>query len=149
MSPKTRLFQIASKIVLSILQTVDLLTGSNSGRDPLDVRRDPYTGFRMMRERGPIIRTYATRGWFVVGFEAVQAVFKDPRFGADMRKNKFLVRVLRAGADGKRVPTLDDPSLLTLDAPDHTRLRKLVSRGFLNKYMQSLEPHVEMIGNLP
>jgi cytochrome P450 len=141
MSPKTRLFQFISKIVLSILQTADLLTGSNSGRDPLDVRRDPYTGFRMMRERGPIIRTYATRGWFVVGFEAVQAVFKDPRFGADMRKNKFLVRVLRAGADGKRVPTLD--------APDHTRLSKLVSRGFLNKYMQSLEPHVEMIGNLP
>jgi cytochrome P450 len=99
----------------------------------------------MMRERGPIIRTYASRGWFVVGFDAVQTVFKDPRFGADMRKNKFLVRVLRAGADGKQVPTLDNPSLLTLDAPDHTRLRKLVSRGFLNKNIQSLEPQISAI----
>ena len=62
-----------------------------------------------------------------------------------MRKNRFLVRVLRAGADGKQVPTLDNPSLLALDAPDHTRLRKLVSRGFLLKYVQSLEPHIETI----
>ncbi len=35
--------------------------------------------------------------------------------------------------------------MLSLDPPDHTRLRKLVSRGFLYKFIQSLEPRIQVI----
>ena len=143
---KTRIFQILSKIVISILRTVDRYTnGSYSGRTAEQVRQDPYVGLAMARARGPVLRSYANRGWMVLGFDAAQAIFKDPRFGSDMRRNKFLVRLLRAGANGQPVQPLDNPSMLTLDAPDHTRLRKLASRGFLNKYIQSLQPQIEAI----
>jgi pimeloyl-[acyl-carrier protein] synthase len=146
MSVKARVFQIAGKLLLSVLRTLDHYTnGSDSGRSQEEVRQDPYTGFRQARAHGPVLRSYANRGWLIVGFEAAQAIFKDTRFASDLRRNKWVVRVLRAGADGNPVPPLDNPSMLTLDAPDHTRLRKLASRGFLNKYIQSLEPQIEGI----
>jgi cytochrome P450 len=146
MSLKSRVFRLLGKIVVAVLKLADrYISGSASGLGEKQVRQDPYSAFRIVRERGAVLRSYSMRGWLVFDFEQAQAVFKDPRFGADMRKNKFLVRVLRAGADGKQVPPLDNPSLLTLDAPDHTRLRKLVSRGFLNKYIQSLEPQIQSI----
>ena len=81
----------------------------------------------------------------MLGFKEVQAAFKDPRLSSDMRHNPFLVSLLRAAADGQKIQLLDDPSMLSLDAPDHTRLRKLVSHGFLRKYILSLEPHIKRI----
>jgi pimeloyl-[acyl-carrier protein] synthase len=146
MSLNARMFNIVSKVALAVLGRADhYLNGSNSGRSAEQVRQDPYSGFQQARARGPVLRSYANRGWMVVGFEAAQACFKDQRFGSDMRRNKFLVRLLRAGANGRPVSPLDNPSMLNLDAPDHTRLRKLASRGFLNKYIQSLRPHIEEI----
>ena len=146
MSLKARSIQLVGNSVVAALKTVDrYVNGSNSGFGEELLRQDPYAGYRYLLDTGPVVRFYAARGWFVVGFEQVQAAFKDPRFGNDMRKNKFLVRLMRGAAGGKPVPTLDNPSLLSLDAPDHTRLRKLVSRGFLHKYIQSLQPQIETI----
>lgn len=107
--------------------------------------QDPYGGLNRARANGPVLRSFANRGWVVLGFEEVQSAFKDTRFGSDLRKNKFLSTLIRAAADGQEVPALDNPSMLNLDAPDHTRLRKLVSRGFLHKYIHSLEPAIMSI----
>jgi cytochrome P450 len=146
MSIKKRVYRTASSLVLGFLRQLDAwFNGSVSGLDIEQLRINPYAGYTLLRERGPVLRSYANRGWFILGFEQVQAVFKDPRFGSDLRKNKFLVNIFRATADGKPVPALDEPSMLNLDAPDHTRLRKLVSRGFLHKYIQSLEPNIKAI----
>jgi cytochrome P450 len=146
MAIKARFTGFIGKIALAVLRTVDRYTnGSDSGRTAEQARQDPYTGLRRARERGPILRSYANRGWVVLGFDAAQAIFKDPRFGSDMRRNKWLTRALRAGANGRPVPPLDNPSMLSLDAPDHTRLRKLASKAFLHKYILSLRPQVEAI----
>ena len=143
---RTRAFQISSNAALAVLRRLDrYLNGSNTGRTVAEARLDPYTGSAMLRERGPVLRSYASRGWFVVGFDAVKDAFKDPRLSNDVRKNRFLVRVLSAASGGNPVPTLDNPSMVTLDAPDHTRLRKLVSQGFTQKYIRSLEPAIQTI----
>ena len=81
----------------------------------------------------------------VLGFEEAQALFKDTRFGSDLRKNSFLTKAMRFAADGRPVPFLDSPTMLNLDPPDHTRLRKLVTQGFVHKYIRSLEPRVVSI----
>jgi cytochrome P450 len=145
-SLKTRAFQLSSRAALAVLRRMDIhISGSNAGR-PIEVARlDPYTGFAILRKRGPVLRSYASRGWVAVGFDAVKDAFKDPRFSNDVRKNRFLVRVLSAAGGGNPVPTLDNPSMVTLDAPDHTRLRKLVSHGFSQKYIRSLEPMIRDI----
>ena len=146
MSIKSRLIQTTGPATLRLLRFVDrLVNGSHSGVDAADMRRDPYAEYKLLRLNGPVLRSYANRGWIILGFEQVQAVFKDSRFISDLRKNKFIVNVIRAAADGRKVPILDEPSMLNLDAPDHTRLRKLVARGFLHKYIQSLEPAISTI----
>jgi cytochrome P450 len=95
--------------------------------------------------KAPVVCSYANRGSMVLGFDEVQAAFKDPRFGSDMRENSFIVGILRGAADGQKAQMLDDPSMLSLDAPDHTQLRELVSHGFLRKSILSLEPTIKRI----
>ena len=142
----TRAFQVSSNAALHVLRRLDrYINGSNTGRTVAEARLDPYTGYAMLRERGPVLRSFASRGWFVVGFDAVRDAFKHPLLSNDVRKNRFLVRVLSAASGGNPVPTLDNPSMVTLDAPDHTRLRKLVSQGFTQKYIRSLEPKIRQI----
>ncbi len=35
--------------------------------------------------------------------------------------------------------------MLNLDPPDHSRIRRLVSQGFMHKFIQSLEPRIRLI----
>ena len=39
----------------------------------------------------------------------------------------------------EQLENFENPSMLSLDPPDHSRIRKLASKGFLRKYIQSLE----------
>jgi len=146
MSLKKTVLGAAAKLVMSFLNTLDILSvGRRAYPGKKENHQNPYTWFNVMRAKAPVIRSYANRGWTVLGYEQVQAAFLDSRLSSDMRNNDFLVRVLRAAADGQKIQLLDDPSMLNLDAPDHTRLRKLVSHGFLRKYILSLEPKIGVI----
>ena len=146
MSLKKTLLRALGQLALRLLTTIDTIS---YGRGPrpgvLENRNNPYLWLNRLRSKAPVVRSFATRGWLVLGFKEVQAAFKDPRLSSDMRHNPFLVSLLRAAADGQKIQLLDDPSMLSLDAPDHTRLRKLVSHGFLRKYILSLEPHIKRI----
>ena len=105
MSLKNQIFNKASVAALSVLRLADIyISKSNMGRPLAVARRDPHPGYAHLRKQGPIVRSYASRGWLVVHFDAVQQASKDPRFGNDMRKNRFLTQVLRAAADGNPVP---------------------------------------------
>jgi len=138
--------QWVSQVVLFILNRADyFFSGSLSGMTEAEIRENPYRDFGLLRARGHVLRTYRNRGWIVLGFDEVQAVFRDARFGADMRKNAWVVSMLRMAADGRPVSYLDSPTMLNLDPPDHTRLRKLANHGFLHKFILSLEPRIEAI----
>ena len=112
---------------------------------PVEGPTDPYTFFNTLRERGPILRSYSYAGWIVTGYKDVTELLRDPRVSNDLRGNKFLGRVLRFAAGGLPVLNVDEPTMLGVDAPDHTRLRKLVAHGFLHKYIQSLAPTIERL----
>jgi len=47
--------------------------------------------------------------------------------------------------DGREImlDQFDNPSILKLDPPDHSRIRKLVSYGFTNRYISSLESEIK------
>ncbi len=144
---KRKLIQLLGQIALVVLRQVDkVFTGSVSGMSPEDEVRDPYTAFGILRARGHIQRSYMNRGWMVLGFDEAQEVFKDTsRFSSDLRKNKFLSRMIRIASDGRQNTFLDNPTMLQMDPPDHTRLRKLAQQGFLHKYILSLEPQIASI----
>jgi pimeloyl-[acyl-carrier protein] synthase len=143
---KRGILKVLAQALLYGLRLADrFITGSNSGIPLEEELRDPYSVYKILRERGSILRSYSNRGWLVLGFDEAQQLFRDPRFSNDTRKNKFLSNALRAASPDGRVQFLDNPTLLQLDAPDHTRLRKLVNHGFSHKYILSMEPRIERI----
>jgi cytochrome P450 len=72
----------------------------------------------------------------VTRYEDVRAAFTDPRLAKDWRYT------LPAG---ERDAAPGSPMMIMLDPPDHTRLRKLVSRSFTARRMAGLRPRVEQI----
>lgn len=143
---KRTLLLALGRILLPILRFFDHFTGSRSGMTPEEEVRDPYAMWRTLRSRGNVLRSYTNRGWMVLGFEEAQLLFRDSaRFGSDIRKNRFLSGAIRTASPTGKVPFIDDPTMLNLDPPDHTRLRKLVNHGFGHKYIVGLEPRIKSI----
>ena len=106
---------------------------------------DPYSTYNTLRDRGAVMRSAANKGWIVTGYSEVGSLLKDQRISSDIRKNTFMVRLLKFATAGIEVPLLDNPTMLNVDPPDHSRLRKLAAKGFIHKYIQSLEPTIESL----
>jgi cytochrome P450 len=140
-----RILSSSMQLGLWVLRRVDYYFGKSIVNLRPAEGSDPYIAFNTLRERGPILRSYANGGWIVTGYKEVTELLRDPRVSNDIRRNTILARVVRFAAGGAPVLNLDDPTMLGVDAPDHTRLRKLVAHGFLHKYIQSLAPAIERL----
>ncbi len=134
----------AMQTVLWLLRRLDYhFSKSVVHLDPEEALRDPHFMCRTLRKRGHILRSYLNNGWIVSGYEEVTELLREPRVSNDFSDNKFIMRILRLAAGGRRLINFDDPTMLTRNPPDHTRLRKLVAQGFVHKYIQSLAPTIE------
>ncbi|MCG7524257.1 cytochrome P450 [Streptomyces sp. OfavH-34-F] len=102
-----------------------------------DFTANPYPYYERMRAAGPVhtIRTDDfDRVWLVVGYEEGRAALADPRLGKDWR-------ALPGELGGDPI----NANMLEMDAPDHTRLRKLVARAFTARRIEALRPRVQEI----
>lgn len=106
---------------------------------------DPYRYHSRLREVAPIHYSPAVQVYWVTEFDYVQEILKDKRFGADVRCYPDRVARATKNMDERRLIAFKNPSMLDLDPPDHSRLRRLVSQGFVNKFIQSLEPNIKKI----
>lgn len=92
-------------------------------------RRDPYSAYETLRARGPVSRT--TLGGFVSVDHAVcEQVLRNRDFGVGRE----------SGPEG-----IIDLSLLELNPPDHTRLRRLVAPAFSPRRMKIQEEKVQRV----
>ncbi len=98
--------------------------------------QDPYPTYAKLRGRDPVHRSRLMDAWVFSRFSDADAILRDHRhFSSDPRK-----RV----ASGRRasLPRVEEPSMLFLDPPDHTRLRALVNKAFTPRAVAALEPHI-------
>ncbi|MCX3063015.1 cytochrome P450 family protein [Streptomyces beihaiensis] len=118
--------------------TVDL--GEYAGGDD-EFFADPYPVYERLRAIGPVhhVRVPGSGGayeaWLVVGHEAARAALTDSR----------LVKSPAALGYENLESSLIGPHLLTADAPEHGRLRKLVAREFTPRRIERLRPRVQKI----
>jgi cytochrome P450 len=110
-----------------------------------DLWHDPYAYHNRMREIRPIHYSLALRAYWVTRFDWVQEILKDKRFGADVRKYPKRVKQITRNMDEEHLHNFYNPSMLDLDPPDHSRVRRLVAQGFMHKFIQSLEPRIREI----
>jgi len=111
--------------------------------------RDPYPAFAALRAEEPVRRVELPDGpvWILTRYADVRAALVDPRFSKDWRYT--LPPEAREGQ-----PATPVPMMILMDPPDHTRLRKLVSRSFTARRMSELRPRVrayaeELLDELP
>lgn len=140
-----RLFLSGLQGSLWTLRQVDRVRARGRRRSMAEFRQDPYKSHALMRERGPVIRSYANQGWLVHGHEHVQAALRSDKLSNDIRHSRFFYWLLRVCSRDLDIPLVDKPAMLGRDRPDHTRLRKLVAAGFTQQYITSLEPMVDQL----
>jgi cytochrome P450 PksS len=113
-------------------------------------RANPQAVYERMRTESPLyseISDYSGRRfWILTRYDDCLAVLKDPRVGKEARKNM-------PPQIAKTFPAPTGPGaaierhLLSLDAPDHTRLRSLVHKAFTPRIIENLRPRIEQIAN--
>ena len=105
--------------------------------DPVH-RADPYPVYRQLRESGPILMPESNLVVFA-GFDDCDEVLRHPASCSDRLKSTVTQRAVAAGQEARPFGT---PGFLFLDPPDHTRLRKLVSKAFSPKVVRALESDI-------
>src|SRR3712207_7598072 len=108
--------------------------------------RDPYPAYERLRTQAPVREVALPRGgttWLVTRYDDVRTAFTDPRLVKDHRAT--LPPELREQAP--RLPGPFGSMMVLLDPPDHTRLRRLVSRAFTARRTAELRPRVEALAS--
>jgi cytochrome P450 len=113
----------------------------------MDFGDDPYPQYTWLREQEPVRQVMEGRGLYgllVTRYEDVRRLLSDPRMSKDPRNAP-----LDWQEAGKGRPLEDRTGLgthlLTTDAPEHTRLRRLVSTAFTARRVEGLRGQVQQI----
>lgn len=104
---------------------------------------DPHPTFRRMRAEDPVYWDPKLRMWFLVRYDDILGVARDPRFSAE-RSDHFGRDAPPAVRDKLDVVNrfLRD-FLLFNDPPKHTRLRGLIGKAFAPQVTEQLRPFVQ------
>jgi cytochrome P450 len=104
------------------------------------VLADPHPVLAELRESGPVHRLDGSTGvpvWMVTRYDDVLAALSDPRLSNDPHHASALTEVLRGDFLSR--------SMIGTDPPQHTRLRRLVSKAFTARRVEGLRPRVQEI----
>jgi len=102
---------------------------------------DPWPTYDRMRSEAPVWRN-PEGVWVLTRHADCEAVLRDPRFSSN-DKHADPPRVFVEGDPRALLDAEDQRTLLFMDPPDHTRLRKLVSKGFTPRTVERLRPRIQ------
>ncbi|WP_369386653.1 cytochrome P450 [Streptomyces sp. CG1] len=116
---------------------------------PLPTRRscpfDPPQEYERLREQEPVSRLAfpdGKIGWLLTRHEDVRAVLADDRFSSDRMRASSPVRRTAIRPEDRKARA---GMLISLDPPEHTRYRRLLTRYFTVRRMRALAPRIEQI----
>ena len=104
---------------------------------------DPYPQYRTLREADPV--HYSPLGvWLLFGYDDVHRLLRDPALSVDdSHAHPTPLTELAASVRGDDERERGSLAMLNRDPPDHTRLRRLVSKAFTPRTVQQLRPRVQ------
>ncbi|MFG3355842.1 cytochrome P450 [Streptomyces sp. NPDC048001] len=124
-------------------------TGAGGPVPPLFSRQfatDPYPAYAWLREHAPVHRTVLPSGveaWLVTRYADARQALADQRLSKNPAHHDEPAHARgRTGIPGERKAELMT-HLLNIDPPDHTRLRRLVSKAFTPRRVAAFEPRVQ------
>ncbi|MEB3982838.1 cytochrome P450 [Mycobacterium sp. 663a-19] len=116
--------------------------------DPAN-RADPYGLCARIRDHGPVVVPNANMVVFAT-YRDCDEVLRHPSSSSDRAKSVIGEQRIEAQSQalieaGVEPPQSIPPGFLFLDPPDHTRLRKLVSKAFAPKVVNALAPDIRAL----
>jgi cytochrome P450 len=123
-------------------------------RDPA-VLADPYPMYHELRQAGPILRLAGPpdgppwlNAWHILDWASAAACLRDPRVSS--QRQMAAMPLERFGIDpitpaARFFWQMQAQTMLTLDAPDHTRLRSLSLKAFTPRVVEEIRGDVRAI----
>jgi cytochrome P450 len=108
---------------------------------------DPYPAYAGLRAEEPVRYDEATDHWLISRYEDVNALLRDRRFGRTYRHVASHAEMGHPDPPPWHAPFWDliNAGILDMEPPDHTRVRRLVSKAFTPRFVESLRPQVQAI----
>ncbi|MFC9430869.1 cytochrome P450 [Streptomyces sp. NPDC056987] len=108
---------------------------------------DPYPAYAELRARGRVHYYEPSDQWLVPHHADVSALLRDRRLGRSYGHRFTHEEFGRTPPPAGHEPfhELNDQGMLELEPPDHTRIRRLVSKAFTPRTVERLAPYVRQL----
>lgn len=121
---------------------------SLDARDPA-FYRDPNRAYAAMHATSPTFFWEEEKHWYFTAYDQVNAILRDRRFG------RQITHVMSRDELGWPEPSphladfdrSESKSLLSIEPPEHTRLRTLVNRAFVSRNIERLRPEIAALSH--
>lgn len=123
-------------------------------RDPA-LLADPYPVYRVLRESGPVLRVDGPpagppwlNAWHCFAYNDVASCLRDDRMSS--QRQMAAMPLERFGIDpdtpaARFFWAMQAQTMLTMDAPDHTRLRRLALKAFTPRVVEGMQGDVQAV----
>jgi len=108
---------------------------------------DPYAQYDAIRAAGAVHQTLFGP-WLLTHWEHVHQLLREPGTSVEDRNasdDQFLLPEPSAEGRSEEELKRGDKAILNIDPPDHTRLRRLVSKAFTPRTVEQLRPRIEAL----
>lgn len=110
---------------------------------------NPYPYYEVLREQVPIFYWEEFDLWCFITHEDVSKLLRDKRFGRQIlhltTREKLGWPPIRP--EVKPFYDKEQYSLIELEPPDHTRIRKLLQKAFMTRQIERLRPSIETLAH--
>jgi cytochrome P450 len=128
---------------------VGAVSARDQGFTPEDLGfiADPSPTYRQLRERHPLLYDEATDHWLITRYGDVAALLRDRRWGRTYRYVASDEATGRTPPDPALEPfwQLVENGILDMEPPDHTRVRRLVSKAFSPKMVAAMVQPIQRL----
>ncbi|REK85471.1 cytochrome P450 [Streptomyces inhibens] len=103
---------------------------------------DPPAALGALRTEQPISKISLPDGswaWLATRYADIRAILGDTRFSSDTTVHGYPLSGMTGGAN------TDNRGFIRRDPPEHTRLRRMVTREFMVKRVEALRPEIQRI----
>jgi cytochrome P450 len=105
---------------------------------------DPYDQYRRLRELRPVHES-PLGPWTLTRYDDCSRLLRDPSLSVDEQHSAYNGREEMFAAAGVERRNRGQRAILNIDPPDHTRIRRLVSKAFTPRRVEALLPRVQQL----
>ncbi len=118
------------------------------GRNPAFFSQ-PNAVYAALHATCPTFYWEEQRQWFFTGYDHVNALLRDRRFGRQILHiaSREELGLPEPCAHTQNFDLAERHSLLEIEPPEHTRLRTLVNRAFVSRHVEKMTSEIEDLAN--